>query len=194
MSAELSASELAEVAETYRVWREWDLSHAPSAQAKKELQGIESAARELEAAMRACGPRSRDAILRRVPYELDKHGAVLDRATGILMDPQVAQSEIASLTAALADSAVQAQAEFPRAWPNTAARMAAHRLRVLFAHHGMRFTAFASETGSVSDAVAAFMDAADHAGEPMKQDAARKWIEFAIHEAEEKDRETIEQN
>src|ERR1019366_2062107 len=107
----------------------------------------------------------------------------------------VAQTEIVALGRALAESAKLARADIPRDWPNTAARMAASSLRVLFSHHGLHFSATVSEYGKKSDAVAALIKVAHLAGDKMKLDAARKWIEFAIHEHEEREkaRETVNQ-
>jgi hypothetical protein len=69
--------------------------------------------------------------------------------------------------------------------------MAASRLRALFSHHGLHFSATVDDYGKKSDAVAALIKVADLAGDKMTIDAARKWVEFAIREETEKARETV---
>ena len=124
-----------------------------------------------------------------VPFSIDK--------SDFLRIRKLDHREITSLLGAVASSVQRAGEDIPQHSSNRAARMAAARLRTLFAHHGLQFSAtfFATADGDekASAAVTAMLKAANMAGESMTKEAARKWIEFAIHEAEQKSTETIDE-
>lgn len=117
MSAQLPAADLAQLAETYRLNREWTLN-APGVEAKKRLQEIETIARRLQDAL-----TSRD-----VSHYFDQN-----EERPLLAD-----------LAHIADFAQRSRGDIPRHWPNSAARCAALSLQLLFFRHGLRFSATAN--------------------------------------------------
>ncbi len=88
----------------------------------------------------------------------------------------------------LGHAAKQAVAKTPKQYQSLSARkLAADVLRTLCAHHGVKFTAYASVHGAMSPAVEYLVQAARSAGDDLTPEDARKLIQAAKKE----NRETV---
>lgn len=169
MSEKIPTDELARLALSYRALRKLD-DNAPNAKTKKQLRGIESLARKLQAAL----------ISQEVSGRLDDQDEMFSRLGDVADQSQLMHKQ-----------------DFRNFNRNSAARCAAVVLRRLFERHGLPFAATAAnddyENSSNSAAVEALLEVAALAGDrDMNADTARKWIELVIHEWESRARETID--
>jgi hypothetical protein len=167
----ITAAELERIANSYRSHRDWDSHHTPNTAGKKQIATVTSAAARLLKAMDSLSDRGRHQLALRLGDKLNTDGAV-------------ALLQVKKSIETLADATEMARGDIPRSWPDAAARVAAASLRSLFDHHGIPFSASASDGyESKSLAVEALLAvAADAGNNDMTADAACKWIEGAICE------------